>query len=230
MVSIANYLSVFVVGVYVTVDSNNLTDKFSKPHDPNEFLNYLITDLKYYKESGFVFKNTQFEIEVGHFVCDAPARAFLLNVKSHSGFYCCTKCNQKGDYYKKRITFPPCDAALRTNDSFKNREQKEHHTKQELLLLESINIGCVTQFPLDYMHVVCLGVTKQMLKKRGEDFSLTNNQISMLSDNNIALYKQFCSEFNRVPRTLDELDRWKATEFRSFLLYSGIVVLKDVLR
>lgn len=37
------------------------------------------------------------------------------------------------------------------------------------------------------------------------------------------------SDFNRKPRTLLEYAFWKGTEFRTFLLYSGPVVLKNIL-
>lgn len=233
LMSVSNYPLVFLVGVFLNVGSDNATDKYSKPSDPNVFLKYLIEDLKKYLLLGFNFNSKNYQIEVGHFVCDAPARAFLLNVKSHSGYYCCTKCKQKGEHYLKRIIFPCEFADLRTDESFEKRSQKEHHTVQKPLLLESLHIGCVSQFPLDYMHVVCLGATKQLLKlwikTKERAFRLSVEKIAEISDGNIALSKQFCFEFNRVPRSLDEFERWKATEFRSFLLYSGVIVLQRVL-
>lgn len=38
------------------------------------------------------------------------------------------------------------------------------------------------------------------------------------------------TDFARRPRSLDELEFWKATEFRTVLLYSGCIALKEVLQ
>lgn len=37
-------------------------------------------------------------------------------------------------------------------------------------------------------------------------------------------------EFNRKLRPFDEFTHWKATEFRTFLLYTGPVALKHILK
>lgn len=78
----------------------------------------------------------------------------------------------------------------------------------------------VSQFPLDYMHLVCLGVMKRRLGSR---------VIDGISQHLLNLNSHIPSEFARKPRSLKEIDRWKATEFRQFLLYTGPVVLAEIL-
>ena len=81
------------------------------------------------------------------------------------------------------------------------------------------------------MHMVCLGVTKHILhylKKGPRKCKLSSQQFAQTSDNVKALRGAMPSEFARQPRSLDELERWKATEFCQFLLYTGPVVLRNV--
>lgn len=58
---------------------------------------------------------------------------------------------------------------------------------------------------------------------------LPSRKISQLSEQTINFKSVFLCEFSRKPRTLLEVARWKATEFRSFLLYVGPIVLEDIL-
>ena len=51
----------------------------------------------------------------------------------------------------------------------------------------------------------------------------------MASEHLVLLRGNKPSRFARKPRTLFELDRWKDTEFRQFLLYTGPAVLRKVL-
>jgi len=90
----------------------------------------------------------------------------------------------------------------------------------------------VSQFSLDYMHLICLGVMKRMLQlwlKRNKNIRLSVENINSVSRYLIASKFFIPVEFARKPRGLNEVDKWKATEFRQFLFYTGIVAMKSVL-
>ena len=91
----------------------------------------------------------------------------------------------------------------------------------------------VQDFPVDYMHQVCLGVMKKLLLTwmRGPRANnrLSSGQIGQISTKLVSLAHYIPQEFARKPRGLEEVDRWKATEFRQFLVYTGQIALKGVL-
>ena len=95
-----------------------------------------------------------------------------------------------------------------------------------------LGVELASAFPLDYMHLVCLGVMSRLsiIWIRGplkcQQSSIIINAISSLL---CALKKHVPREFARRPRTLKEIDQWKARKFWQFLLYSGPVVLSDKL-
>lgn len=57
-----------------------------------------------------------------------------------------------------KITFPEFDAPLRADNDFQYFDAlaDDCHRKGETPLTK-LNIGIVTQIPLDYMHLSCLG-------------------------------------------------------------------------
>lgn len=83
------------------------------------------------------------------------------------------------------------------------------------------------------MHLVLLGVVKKLLvgtwingKPPNKLPSVLVNQIS---EQLLSLRQYIPKEFSRKPRSLKEAKRFKATEYRLFLLYLGPLVLKGVL-
>lgn len=58
---------------------------------------------------------------------------------------------------------------------------------------------------------------------------LPSSHLNMISETLLAQVRNIPCEFNRKPRALFEAKRWKATEFRMFLLYIGPVVLRKSL-
>lgn len=80
----------------------------------------------------------------------------------------------------------------------------------------------VSQIPLDYMHLVCLGVMKQLLQlwiKGNKNNRLSAENINSISQHLMDIKHCIPSEFARKPRTLVDIDRWKATKLPIFVVY-----------
>ena len=171
-----------------------------------------------------------YRIFIENFVCDAPARSFVKITKGHSGYHGCDYCEQRGVYYMNRMTFPDTIVTLRTDVAFDEMMCEEHHRGESDL--KQLNLGMVTQFPHDYMHLICLGVVKKIIIiwMRGPlNIRIGANVIRSISDTIVTLQSFLPREFVRKGRKLDEVDRWKATEFRTFLLYTGPILLRGKL-
>ena len=78
------------------------------------------------------------------------------------------------------------------------------------------------------MHLVCLGVMKRLILqcwlKDPLECRIGRNVKNQIS---IALRPYMPREFSRNTISLDEVNMWKTTEFRTFLLYTGPVILKS---
>lgn len=87
-------------------------------------------------------------------------------------------------------------------------------------------------FPVEYLHLLLVGVMKKLLLLWVNGYQNFKSKLSALdikqiSEKLIRAGATKPSEINRACRGLGCLSNWKATEFRTFLLKTGPVVLRE---
>ena len=191
----------------------------SKPTDVHVYLQETVEELHAMLCNGFVWSGASDPIPTHllSVICDTPARCFVKQVKGHAGYFGCDRCIQKGLRIGHTTTFPNSRAALRTDCNFRNRLNRKHHIG--ISPFESLPINMVRTFPLDYMHLVCLGAMKRLLdfwtNSPGRPFyRMSVNQRQELNGRIKGLHHYIPVEFQRKCRDLDMLSLWKATEYR----------------
>lgn len=200
-----------------------------KPESSKMYLTDLANELSQLQE-GFTFEGKRLTLKVHSMICDAPAKSFVKVTKAFNGYYGCDKCIQSGVYLNHSMTYPLMNSQTRSDEAFARQEDEEHHHGPHAFT--NVHFGLVSQVPLDYMHLVCLGVVRRLIflwMKGPLTVRLPGRDVDRISRNLLSLRPHIPSEFARRPRALNEVDRWKATEFHQFLLYTGPVVLREVL-
>lgn len=212
--------SIYVVGVY---------HGFNKPKCFNAFLKPFIVEAKDLM-GGYELDGSPVRLVIRCITCDAPACNSCLGTKSYNGHFGCGRCCQEGDCISHRITFPEIQAAKRTNESFREKAQPEHHIFDSPFL--DLEIDMVSQFTLDPLHTIYLGVVRKVLgfMLKGDLRSrLQTRETEKMSSRLQQVAKLQPTEFQRVCRPMNELSNFKGTEFRSLILYILPVVAKGIL-
>lgn len=203
----------------------------SKPASANDFLLPFVMELKNLLENGLIVNGCSVCVSLKAIICDAPARSFILCTKGHSGYSGCPKCTCEGSYKDGKIVFLDTSCEMRTDASFRQQQDPDHHKGTSVLV--QLPIDTVKDIPLDYMHLVLLGVVRKLvlLWMSGPLTARVGPlERRLMNDASASLKEHIPREFSRPPRLLTEVERWKAVELRLFLFYTGPLILQPVLK
>ncbi|KAJ8666199.1 hypothetical protein QAD02_007861 [Eretmocerus hayati] len=208
-----------------------------KPFSVDLYLDDVIAELNHLCKEGIVIKGKHFEIQIKCFCCDKPARSFLECVVNHGAYYACERYWVTGFYYLGRVVYPLRECQQRTDESFRNRENPEHHDGtllSPLLKLRDKNdkpLDLTKLFIQEFMHAGPLGIMKKLMTENwfSDDDHLTREMKIRVSLRLANIAHQVPSEFERTTRELNILHYWKAKEYRLMLTQIGPFVLEGVL-
>ena len=229
--------------LYIRLNELNCTDELktfllatfhgtSKP-PANFFLSPLIDDLVSLANDGLFIERLNCQVYVFLFsaLFDTIARNHFLMHTAFNGQFGCTICKEEGQVVNvghghARIYRPNRNVSLRTLE-----EHRRHIVDQTfgvrgesiLLKLEYFDIfKCV---PPDIMHLVFAGLALRLIKQIIKRFlpgklEIVNQRISLFRG---------LSEFNRQPRSLELINKFKCNEISQLTIYLSPIIFKGII-
>jgi len=186
-------------------------------------------------------------------IVDSVARFQMLNMSGINSYYACTFCYQKAERTIKGQRFPPCiqKAPKRTTEStrknieemYKKRNSTIKYVKgvkgpTALLQLKFFNL--IDGFVPEYMHCVLLGVirlhTELLFDSRYKKFWKTGDNDEIATKHIISAiderFTNICAltSITRSVRSLTQISIWKASEWRSWLIFYCVPCLTGLLK
>ena len=218
--------------------------------DPNmlTFLNPLIEKLNSLNNRGIDVPDSahgNINVRCMLFVttADLPARADLMNMKRFNGKCACHLCKSEGRGYgpnnihrcwpfqqnlEKRTHEDQLTYASKATPRNAVMGVKGHSIFAKLLY----PFDLIRSFAIDWMHCVCLGVVKYIMQLQMSDGN--RDKPFYLGAKKASISRQLLSIkppdiVGRLPRSLEDMKYWKATELKNWLLHYSVAVLRNKL-
>lgn len=205
-----------------------------KPSPIEDFLKRFIEEYLSVFSNGIIHLDKKYKVEIKFFSCDAPARSYLKCVVGHTSKIGCERCLIKADRedYKNFYPVDSVHEARTDSDFLIDGLESNSYIKGKSPLL-ALEVGLVSQFVLDPMHLIYQGIMRRLLLlywiEGKRPYKISKLSISKISNLLLLVKKHTPVDFHRKIRPLNDVKRWKALEFRFFLLYCGPLVLKNIL-
>ena len=131
----------------------------TKLKDCNLYLQDFLDEYCNLKDNGFFYNSKVQKISIRTFVCDAPARQFLKNIRSHNSYHGCERYTIK-EVWEGRVVFDGEFCELRSEEMFKAVDYEDHQNGPCPLV--TADVLCIKNFSIEFMRLVCLGDVKRM--------------------------------------------------------------------
>ena len=192
----------------------------------------VIDDLNELLSHGLAVEDKHYSVVLKGIICDAPAKAMIKCIKQFSGYYACDCCYQKCIWLHKVTYQEVTTLHLRTDHEFCIQAQEQHH--HAISPFCRLPVDMIKIFPNDYMHQSCLRLYEKAFTYLDERSKKNNRMpaqhVAQISSKMIQLRSSIPTAFAHQPKDLESVDRWRATKYRQFLLYTGKIVLKKILK
>ena len=188
-------------------------------------------------------------------VLDSVARWQVLNMQSFHAFYGCTYCYQKQERTvprKRRFNMEetadertPESTVMDAMVAFERRNEpkvEDRHyrgVKGPSALIQMLYFNLIWGCAIDYLHSILLGIVKTHMKCLFEasrkKFWINVNERVALSDIMKSIDERLLtinppSSITRIPRSISMWKNWKASEWRSWILFYCIPCLEGLLK
>uniref|UniRef100_A0A914PUK1 Transposase domain-containing protein n=1 Tax=Panagrolaimus davidi TaxID=227884 RepID=A0A914PUK1_9BILA len=192
-----------------------------------------------------VINDQQYHLWGTGLICDLPARASLLNIVGPNGYHACCQCTVVGEYFQKRVIYPPGDYILRTSADIEKAQElavKQNQHKKAKTTYEGIKgpneLNDILKIPdavtADLMHTGFAGPVLQTVEKiyngfKGEIIikALTKDQKELL--NQIICNVRWPCEMKRKLRPLSDMSLYKTSEWKLLTYFVIPTVLSAIM-
>ncbi|XP_059485958.1 uncharacterized protein LOC132202791 isoform X1 [Neocloeon triangulifer] len=169
---------------------------------------------------------------------DAPARSMIKETVSSNATEGCERCCSKSRCCNHRMCYVPDLASdkMRTDQAFRKLQYSDHHKLKEKdppPIFKLPQFDLVNSFFLDVMHLADEGVAKRLLSNYfcgPKKLKIRTNDLKQIDLDMESWRRELKSDdFQRPLTNIEFFTEWKASSFRDFSLYFGIVFLKPYL-
>jgi hypothetical protein len=202
----------------------------SKPENGNQFLQHFVDEIAPILTNGIRINGHVVQVRIRAFICDSPARALVKGTANFNAKDGCQKCcvNGKYSYDSNTVVFTKLGQPRRTDQMFRENQYPTHVTRETPLT--ALPIDMIKDFVVaDPLHLLELGVMKRLLigwKTGNLGYNTKWNIQEKDKISQFLLQIKMPSEIHRDARSLKHFSNWKGLEFRNFLNYYGVVVLR----